>query len=197
MWPRHTGDFSIFRVYANKDNKPAEYSKENVPYKPKKHFSISMKGIKKDDFTMVFGFPGHTNEYLPSFAVKMISESENPHQIALREKRLEIMKTDMDADAKVRIQYSSKYAGIANYWKKWIGENRGLKKLDAISKKEQQEIEFTNWINSTPELQEKYSKILPEYKYLYNELTPYNLALTYLFESALSIELVSFANKFN
>ncbi|OFY90425.1 MAG: peptidase S46 [Bacteroidetes bacterium RIFOXYA2_FULL_33_7] len=197
MWPRHTGDFSIFRVYADKDNKPAEYSADNVPYKPKKFFPISMKGVKEGDFTMVFGYPGSTTEYLTSYAVKMISENENPHQIKLREKRLEIMKADMDASDKVRIQYSSKYAGIANYWKKWIGENRGLKKLDAIEKKEALEEDFTKWANSSPELKAKYANILPEYKKLYSQLSPYNLALTYFFESALAIEIIQFSNKFN
>jgi len=112
MWPRHTGDFSIFRIYVNKDNKPAAYSPNNVPYKPKRFLSISLKGVKEGDFTMVYGYPGRTQQFLTSFAVKQLVEQENPAKIALRAKRLEIMAADMAADPKVRIMYSAKYASV-------------------------------------------------------------------------------------
>jgi len=196
MWPRHTGDFSMFRIYANKDNKPAAYSSENIPYKPKKYFPISLKGVQKGDFTMVFGYPGSTEEYLPSFAIKMILEVENPIQIALREKKLSILKTDMDASAKVRIQYSSKYAGIANYWKKWIGENKGLKKLNAIEKKQELEKQFTAWTISDEALNKKYGNILKKYEQIYTEMTPYKKAMTYILEGAFAAEIVNYSGKF-
>jgi len=196
MWPRHTGDFSIFRIYANKENKPADYSKDNVPYKPKKHLSISMKGINKGDFTMVFGYPGSTEQYLTSHGVKMIMDDSNPHKINIRAKLLEIMKTDMDASDKVRIQYSSKYAGIANYWKKWIGENKGLKKLNAIRKKEQLEMEFQKWAEADRKRNEKYGRLLTDFGKIYKELTPYSLTLDYLSEALLSLDMVRFAGNF-
>ncbi len=122
MWPRHTGDFSLFRIYADKDNKPAEYSEDNVPYQPKRHFPISLKGVKKGDFTMVFGYPGRTQENLTSYAVKMITEVENPHQIKIRENKINIMSADMEASKKVRIQYASKYARVSNYWKNGLAK---------------------------------------------------------------------------
>ncbi|MCK4662668.1 MAG: S46 family peptidase [Bacteroidales bacterium] len=196
MWPRHTGDFSLFRIYANKDNKPAEYSPDNVPYKPKKHFPISLKGVKKGDFTLVFGYPGRTSQYLTSFAVEMISKVENPHQIKLREKKLEILQADMDASDEVRIKYASKYASTSNYWKKWIGENRGLEKLNAIEKKQKLEEEFQAWVNSDNSRIEKYGNLLSDYKKLYKELTDYALVVDYTWEAGFSLEIVKFASKF-
>ncbi len=148
MWPRHTGDFSIFRIYANKDNKPAEYSKDNVPYKPKYVIPISLKGAEQGDFTMVYGFPGRTTEYLSSFAVDMIMNVSDPAKVKIRETKLAIWDKDMKASDKVRIQYSAKYAGIANYWKKWAGEINGLKKLDALNKKKQFEQDFLLKVNT-------------------------------------------------
>jgi len=135
MWPRHTGDFSVFRIYANKNNEPADYSADNVPYTPKKSLTISLKGVKENDFTFVYGYPGTTTEYLTSFALKMIYESENPSNISIRDKKLEIIGADMSQSDAIRIKYAAKYASIANYWKKWMGENRGLKRIDAIAKK--------------------------------------------------------------
>ena len=129
MWPRHNADFSVFRIYANKDNKPAEYSADNVPYNPKHVIPVSVKGYKKGDFTMVYGFPGRTQEYLSSFAVDMIMNDSDPLKVSLREKRLGIMKTDMAQSATVRIAYANKYAGIENYYKKWMGEMNGIKKI--------------------------------------------------------------------
>ncbi|MBI5542065.1 MAG: S46 family peptidase [Bacteroidia bacterium] len=196
MWPRHTGDFSVFRIYANKDNQPAEYSPNNVPYKPKKFFPVSLKGVKKDDFTMVYGFPGTTQEYLPSYAIKMLTEVENPHQIKLREVRMGIMNTDMTASPKVRIQYSNKYATVSNYWKKWLGENRGLKRLNAIEKKEQFENKFQTWVNADSERKKMYGNILPEYKSVYEKLTPYTRIEAYLFEGVMTDEMVKFAGNF-
>ncbi len=197
MWPRHTGDFSMFRIYADKDNNPAKFSKDNVPYKPKRSLVISLKGVKKGDFTFVFGYPGTTMQYLTSFAVKMISGVENPHKINLRDKRLSIMRTEMNKSAKVRIQYSSKYARVSNAWKKWIGENRGLMKLNAIEKKQNLESEFTVWVNADADRTKEYGTLLNQYKEIYAELSEYKLAQDYVFEAAFATEIVMFTRNFN
>ena len=147
-WPRHTGDFSIFRIYAGPDNKPAPYSAQNVPFKPRHHLPISLAGVQPGDFTLVFGFPGRTNEYLTSWGVDEVCSVSNPAKIKVRDARLQVLDADMKASDKVRIQYAAKYAGIANYWKKWIGENRGLKKLDAVRVKQEQEVQFQQWAAS-------------------------------------------------
>ena len=197
MWPRHTGDFALFRIYVNKNNEPADYSPDNVPYKPKYHLPISLKGAEKGDFTFVFGYPGTTQEYLPSDAIKMITEDENPVAIRLRGKRLDIYDDFMNQSELVRIQYSAKHAGVANYWKKMIGENRGIKKLNAIEKKEQLQREFIQWAQSNGELSRKYSGLIPEFKSTYAELTPYNIIETYLIEGALGIEAFTYSARFN
>jgi hypothetical protein len=193
MWPRHTGDFSVFRIYAGKDNKPAAYHKDNVPYKPRKHLSISLKGVKEGDFTFVFGYPGQTQEYLYSDAVSMTVASENPVAIRLRETRLGIMDHYMSQDPKVRIQYSAKYAGVANFWKKMIGENRGVKRMDAIRIKEEMEASFKTWVTQDPVRTAAYGNLLPTFEATYNELVPLNLGFTYFLEAGHSIELVRFA----
>ena len=149
VWPRHTGDFSLFRIYAGKDNKPASYSPDNQPYHPKKFFPINLKGIREGDFTMVFGFPGTTQEYIPSQAVRLLIEKSNPNKVDARTIKLGIMEKQMAADPKVRIQYASKYAGVSNAWKKWQGETKGLVRLHAIEKKEQQELEFSKWVSQS------------------------------------------------
>ncbi|MEI7596506.1 MAG: S46 family peptidase [Bacteroidota bacterium] len=196
MWPRHTGDFSLFRIYANKDNKPAEYSADNVPYKPKKSLAINIKGVAKDDFTMVYGFPGSTTEYLTSDAVDITMNIENPIKIALRDKRLEIMRIEMDKSPKVRIQYSNKYAGIANGWKKWIGENRGLKRLDAIEKKKMLEYQFIEWTLANDERKAKYGTVLAELADLYKKLAPLSKEYEYFAEAGWGIEAVKYSSAF-
>lgn len=190
MWPRHTGDFSIFRIYADKNNKPAEYSKDNVPYKPAKSLQISIKGVNENDFTFVYGFPGTTQEYLPSYAVNQIANERNPIAISMRENRLNIINDAMESDRLTRIQYSAKAAGIANGWKKMIGESKGIKKLDGVAKKQLFEASFTDWAqtNST-----EYSSLLPEYARLYQFYTPTLNAYTYLTEGLLGIELLRFS----
>jgi len=193
MWPRHTGDFSIFRVYANKDNEPADYSPDNVPYKPKKHFKINISGVKEGDFTMVFGFPGTTQEYIPSYAVEMIQNVENPHQIRLRDLRLQVIKAAMDTNCFIRIQYANKQAGIANAWKKWIGENNGLKRLRTIERKRAFEVEFDNWANIEYERSLQYGNIMKEYKNTYEKLSPLSFVETYYFEGLMGVEMISFA----
>ena len=196
MWPRHTGDFSLFRIYVGPDGKPAEYSEDNIPYQPKFYFPISLKGIDENDFTFVFGYPARTNEYLPSYALRLITEIENPQKIKLRQTRLDIFNKYSTGDPKVRIQYASKDARVANYWKKMIGETRGIKRLHGIEKKENFEKAFQKWANSSPELQRDYGDLLPSFKTAYSQLEPYNLAYDYVVEAGLAIELVGFSRSF-
>ncbi|MBW6490065.1 MAG: S46 family peptidase [Lentimicrobium sp.] len=196
MWPRHTGDFSLFRIYVNKNNEPADYSPENVPYKPKHHLPVSLKGAEKGDFTFVFGYPGTTKEYLPSYGVEMITEHQNPPAIRLREKRLDIFDSFMKQSDLVRIQYSAKHAGVANFWKKMIGENRGIKKLDALNKKRQLEDDFNKWAAEDPRRIEKFGRLLSEFEAIYSKLTSLKTDETYLIEAGLSVETFRFSYAF-
>ncbi|PLX07621.1 MAG: serine protease [Marinilabiliales bacterium] len=195
MWPRHTGDFSLFRVYAAKDGKPAEYSEDNVPLKPKMHFPISIKGVKEGDFTMVFGYPGTTQEYLPSFAVEQVLNESDPHRVLIRGQKLEIINEAMNSDPLIRIQYSAKAAGVANGWKKWIGEMRGLKRLDAVNKKKEYEANFQEWVNNNRGLYAKYGKILEQYESIYSEMSKYNLGMIYINEAGIGSDAVMLALK--
>ncbi len=162
MWPRHTGDFSIFRIYADQNNRPAEYSPNNVPYQPNKFLNVSIKGVNKDDFTMVYGFPGRTQEYLPAIAVQNITQVKNPAAIAVRKIALNILDEKMRKDEATRIKYASKYASISNYYKKWIGENLGIEKTGAIQKKERYEEVFTRNLNEDQKLNNQYGLVLPQ-----------------------------------
>ena len=151
IWPRHTGDFSLFRIYADANNEPAAYSTDNVPYRPKQHFKVSTQGVKEGDFTMIYGFPGNTQQYITSDAVKYIQHRSDPMKIDLRTRRLEIIGKAQEADPKVRIQYAAKHANIANAWKKWQGEVMGLERLNTIFKKESYEARFRAWALDKPE----------------------------------------------
>ncbi|HRG60159.1 MAG TPA: S46 family peptidase [Bacteroidia bacterium] len=162
MWPRHTGDFSLLRIYANKENKPVEYSPENVPYKAKHVIPVSLKGYNEGDFAMIMGFPGRTNRYITSPAMELQMQYINPVQIKLFGKKLETWKKDMNADTKVRIQYSAKYAKLANSWKYYIGQNEGLERLGVIAERKKEEAAFTAWAKSS-ESNKKYADILTEY----------------------------------
>lgn len=173
VWPRHTGDFSLFRIYASKDNKPADYSADNVPYKPRHYLPVSIKGVKENDFTLVFGFPGRTQEYLPASAVDMMVNKLNPIRINIRTKSLSIIDDAMKENPEARIQYASKQARIANGWKKWIGESKGIKKTNAIKKKQNLETQFKQRIKYKPEWKEAYTDLLPTMDSLYKKLTPY------------------------
>jgi hypothetical protein len=184
MWPRHTGDFALFRIYAGKDNEPADYSPDNIPYKPKKHFPISLKGVQKGDFTMVFGYPGRTEQYLTSFAVKMLYELRNPNRINIRNEKINIMGRHMERDAEIRIKYTSKYYSLSNAWKKWTGENLGLKRLEAIGKKEDFEKRISAWINSDEQRKQKFGSLLTDFKQVYDTYTPILLADDYFTETA-------------
>ena len=188
MWPRHTGDFSIFRIYADKDNNPAPYSKENVPYKPKKYFTISTKGVKEGDFTFIYGFPGRTQEYIHSEGVKYIQETGDPHKIRLRTIRLGIMDKYMKQSQKVRIQYSSKYAGVSNAWKKWQGEVKGLKKMKTVAAKQAYEKEFARWAKGG-----EFDGVTERIEKIYAEAAPYMFANDYYNETIKSCELLQYA----
>jgi hypothetical protein len=188
MWPRHTGDFSIFRIYAGKDNLPADYSESNVPYRPKKSLRISRAGVKEGDFTFVYGCPGSTQEYVHSEAVKYIQDISDPEKIALRTTRLNIMKKYMDQSQAVRIQYSSKYAGVANAWKKWQGEEKGLRKNHVVPVKQAYEKRFEEWAQGT-----RYESIIDRLTNLYAARNPLYRAYEYYRESVLTIERLQMA----
>ncbi len=196
MWPRHTGDFSMFRIYADKENKPAAFSPENVPYHPKNFLHISTKGYKKGDFTFVFGYPGSTREYLTSFGVENAAFYENPLRIALRQKRLDIIDQAMASDKLLRIQYSAKAQGIANAWKKMIGETRGIKRMNSVAKKEDYERRFQKWADSLPETSKKYGALLSGFKTTYDDYRPIDLALFCITEGGQGIDVVKFAAGF-
>ncbi len=193
IWPRHTGDFSLFRIYADKNNNPADYSKDNVPYKPKYFFPISLKGVKEGDFTMVFGYPGSTNEYVPSYYIDMVKNYINPKIIEVRTKKIEIMEAAMNTDPLIRIQYSAKKSGIANSWKKWQGEILGLEKMNTIAKKQEFESRFTKWAEDEVVRKGKYASILPAYKELYSSLKDYTLVNSYTNEIFGGAEAISLA----
>ena len=195
VWPRHTGDFSLFRIYADKNNRPANYSKDNVPYTPKHFLPVSLDGVKEDDFTLVFGYPGKTNEYLPAVAIAQIVNELNPAKIEIRDHALKVADGFMRKDNAIKIQYASKYASIANYWKKWIGETQGLKKSDAVAIKRKQEIAFQEKVVKAGKQQE-YGNLLADFEKNYNEIAPYALARDYFSEVALrNTELLSVGYK--
>jgi hypothetical protein len=183
-WPRHTGDFALYRVYANKDNRPAEYSKDNVPYKPKSHLKVSIKGIQEGDYAMIMGYPGRTDRYLTSWGVKNLMENSNAIRANIRGIKQDIWADAMDASDEVRIKYSSKYAGSSNYWKYSIGQNRGLKNLDVKGKKEKIEADFAKWVEENPD-NAKYSEALDLIKNAIIANEPYSKNLTILGETLL------------
>ena len=189
MWPRHTGDFSIFRIYADKDGNPADYSEDNIPYKPKKSFVVSTKGVKEGDFTFVYGCPGSTQEYVHSEAVRYIQDVSDPEKIALRTTRLGIMKKYMDQSQAVRIQYSSKYASVANAWKKWQGEEKGLRKNKVVPVKQAYEKNFEGWAQGSA-----YEGLTSRLSNLYAARNPIYRAYEYYNETVRSIEKLRMAS---
>ena len=184
VWPRHTGDFSLFRIYADKNNRPAKYSKDNVPYKPKHFFPISIKGIKENDFTLVMGFPGRTQEYLPAVAVEQIVNTLNPAKIEVRDAALKVQDGFMRKDQAIKIQYASKYASVANYWKKWIGESKGLKKSNAVEVKQKFETDFQQKVIKAGK-EAAYGNLLSDFEKNYAEIKDYALARDLFTEVAL------------
>ena len=195
VWPRHTGDFSLFRIYADKNNHPAAFSADNVPYKPKKFFPISIAGLKENDFTMVMGYPGRTTEYLPSVAVNQIVETLNPAKIEVRDAALKVQDRFMRKDQAIKIQYAAKYAGVANYWKKWMGETKGLKKANAVAAKQKFEKEFQEKVIKAGK-QAEYGTLLSDFEKNYTDIKDYALAKDYFSEVALrNTEILSVGYK--
>ena len=196
MWPRHTGDFSLFRIYADANNEPAEYSPDNVPFKPKKYFPISLKGVNPGDFTMVFGYPGSTQQYITSHEVDIIMSQRDPDRIGIRDKKLGIIGADMEANPKVRIQYSAKYQGISNAWKKWQGEMLGLKRLNAVERKVEFEEAFKNWSMKNGTWEPTYKTVFENFDNIFMQYAPYIKASDYYSEIVLrGIEIFSLAAK--
>ena len=196
VWPRHTGDFSLFRIYADKNNRPAAYSKDNVPYTPKHFLPVSLDGIAEDDFTLVFGYPGRTNEYLPSVAINQIANELNPAKIEIREQALKVADGFMRKDNAIKIQYASKYAGTANYWKKWKGETLGIHKSNAVAVKKEAEKKFQEKIVKANKTKE-YGSLLSDFEKNYTAIAPFALAREYFNETVLrNTELLTVAYKF-
>jgi hypothetical protein len=193
MWPRHTGDFSLFRIYADKNNMPSDYSEENVPYKPKKFFTISAKGIDEGDFTLVYGYPGSTRQYVHSEAVRYLVEKSNPHKINLRSMRLDVQNRYMEESAEIRIKYAKKNASVSNAWKKWQGESMGIERLNTIEEKREYERDFTAWSSDKSE----YKDIVRKMAHLYGKLEPYSFARDYYNESIMANEIVRIARSVN
>jgi len=190
-WPRHTGDFSVFRVYADAENKAAAYSVNNKPYTPKKSLPISIKGIKNGDFSMVYGYPGRTDRYLTSYGVRMATEKTNPTIVKLRDIRLKAWKEEMDKSLDTRLKLSSQYANIANYWKYFIGQTEQLKRLKIEEEKQKQEEGFTNWAASSP----VNVNLIGAYKNAYAIYEPYAVHLTYVNEGLLASAFIRNANQ--
>ncbi len=197
MWPRHTGDFSLFRVYTGPDGKPAPYSPDNIPLKPRHYLPVSLDGVKEGDFSMVYGFPGSTDRYLTSFGVKMALEESNPARVSIRDERLKIIKEDMEADKDIRLKYAAKYAEVSNYWKYFIGQSKGLENLNVYDKKKIQEEEFTAWVNQSKERQKEYGSALELIKEGYQEFEEFNIPQIYIYEAGFGPEFPLFGYRFS
>lgn len=197
MWPRHTGDFSLFRVYSGPDGKPAKYGTENIPLKPKHHLPISLDGVQENDFAMVIGYPGSTSRYLTSFGVDLAIEDTNPARVKIRGKKLEIMKEGMQADPAVRLAYASKYAGVSNYLKYFIGQTKGLNNLDVYSKKVAIENDLSAWIDNKKSRTKRYGNPVAEIGEAYKEVEKYTLPFYYHYEAGFGIEFVKSGFKFS
>ncbi|MFO8002106.1 MAG: S46 family peptidase [Marinilabilia sp.] len=194
MWPRHTGDFSLFRVYAGPDGEPAEYSSENKPLEPRHHLPVSLEGYEKDDFAMTIGFPGSTQRYLSSWGIDERMNVFNYSLIEARGVKQDIWQEAMDSSKEIRLQYASKFSRSSNYWKNSIGMNRGLRNLNVIDTKEELEEEFRQWINEDSQREEKYGDVLSELEEAYSSREPFYLAQNFVRETMLrGTEIFSFA----
>jgi len=197
MWPRHTGDFSMFRIYTSPEGTPADYSDKNIPLKSKHYLPISVAGVEKDDFTMILGYPGGTDRYLTSYGVDQAVDQTNPTIVKIRQEKLDIMREDMNNDEAVRLKYASKYAGTANYWKYFIGQTKGLKRLKVSQKKKELENQFEKWVNANSVRKEKYEEALTDIQKAYSQIELYSLSNTYFYEVIYrGPEILSFSSKF-
>ena len=185
IWPRHTGDFSVFRIYADRDNRPAAYSPDNVPYRPRRHFAVSTKGVREGDFTMIYGFPGNTQQFVTSDAVKYVAELSDPVKIDIRTRRLDIISAAQESDPELRIYYASRHATIANAWKKWQGEVLGLERRGTVARRRDYERGFEAWAAGRPE----YKAVLAELHEEYRTIIPTYFALEVLSETLLQVPL--------
>ena len=192
MWPRHTGDFSLFRIYTDKNGNPAPYSKDNIPMKSKKYFTISTKGVNEDDFTLVFGYPGSTQQFLLSDAVDIVANVQNPVAIQARTIRLNAMKYWMDQSLETRLMYSAKANSISNGWKKWQGESKGINECNVLEKKQLEEMDFDRWVNEDKNRAEKYGQLLSEMKRLYKGYRDNIQIYIYNQETFFGVEMLSF-----
>ena len=192
MWPRHTGDFSIFRVYAGADNEPADYSPDNKPFKPKKFFEINAKGLNEGDFTFIYGNPGSTREHITGEAVRWIGEVSDPAKIEIRDRRLSIIKSYMAQSQELRIKFSSKAASVSNAWKKWQGESLGIKRMNTVESKKAYEKAFSEWARGTP-----YEGVVESIDSLLIIQEPYDFAKSYYQEAVSQVEIAAFAAKFD
>ena len=190
MWPRHTGDFSLYRIYTGKDGKPAAYSKDNIPMKPKQYFPVSIKGVQENDFTLVFGYPGTTKQFLISDGVNAVANIQNPIAIQARTIRLDAMKKQMNLDPRIRLMYSAKANGISNGWKKWQGESKGIRECNVIAKKQAQEADFQQWVNANAERQKKYGNLLDDMHRVYARYSEHVNASTFINECIFGPEII-------
>ncbi|RYD76941.1 MAG: S46 family peptidase, partial [Sphingobacteriales bacterium] len=193
MWPRHTGDFSVFRIYAGRDGKPAPYSKDNIPYVPKYNFTISLKGEKKEDYAMVMGFPGNTDRYLTSYDLDIAKDYTNPAIIEAFGTQLDVMKRDMDADPKLKIELASDYASMSNTYKYYVGQERQLKQATVIAKKQEDEKAFTQWVNADNSRKEKYGTVLSNVKNTLEQYKAIEPALSHFFYGLFSTGAMKYA----
>ena len=196
MWPRHTGDFSMYRIYADKDGNPAPYSPDNVPYHPKRHFTISTKGVNENDFTMVFGYPGSTQQFMISDGVEIVAKYQNPVAVDQRTTRLNIMKKYMNMSTELRLKFSARSNSIANAWKKWIGETKGINECHVVDRKIAEEKEFTNWVNQNADRKQKYGNVLPDLKKEYAQMKDYVIIYTYVSETFKAIDVFNYMDNF-
>lgn len=196
MWPRHTGDFTIFRIYADSTNNPADFSDNNVPLKPNYHLSISLGGVKKNDFAMIWGYPGNTSRYLTSYGIQYNLDDFYPVIINVFGKQMEVMKARMDVNKTTRIAYSENYAGLSNYWKNVIGQTKMLRKNHVMLKKQELEADFTKWVNDNSMRKERYGEVLPELNVGYEKLGEVSIPFFYSRFAGSGLDIVGFAKGF-
>lgn len=193
MWPRHTGDFSLFRIYTGPDGKPAPYHEENVPYHPGHYLPVNLEGVKPGDFTMIFGFPGRTTQYLVSPSVDFLVNKLNPHRIAIREAKIKTLNAAMSGNDTIRIQYAAKYARVSNAYKKWIGENMGLKRFNAVQRKVEEEKAFEEWVALDEARKKRFDRLIPRFKQIYEQREQPSLLETYVNEAVFGVDIMHLA----
>lgn len=197
MWPRHTGDFALLRIYSDSENNPADFSESNKPFTPKRHLKVSLDGVQPNDFTMIMGYPGSTDRYLSSWGVQQAIDLYNPTVVEVRDAKLKSMKEHMDADKAVRIQYASKYASTANYWKYYIGQTKGLKRLNVYEKKKEIEQDFREWVAADSKREAKYGGALDMIAEYYELSEPRVKADVYALEAGIiGADITLFAYRF-